>query len=280
MTAPGDSKARRILVALDASPASAAACTTAAEIAATIGAELIGVFVEDDLLLRSAELPLTQLVGSHSAEILPFSSRDITSQLKVQAERARRAIATIAGRANVAWSFRISRGGVSTVLKQAAVEVDLVSVGSTGWSRHREQPVGTTLASLFGDSRGHILVTRQSGQHTGPIAIVLDSTSPTDELIEASMAFPRTAQSERELFIVAHHEATAGEVERTARAGLAARGLHGKAYWLGPPQPGLVARSSAGRGVLIMAARCPVVARDIDLSRFLRAVACPVLFVR
>ena len=44
---------RRILVALDASPASLSAMQNAVELAARLGAELIGLFVEDINLLRA-----------------------------------------------------------------------------------------------------------------------------------------------------------------------------------------------------------------------------------
>ena len=57
---------RRILVALDASPSSLVALEEAAKLAAVWDAELAGVFVEDSELLRMAQLPFMQTVGSFS----------------------------------------------------------------------------------------------------------------------------------------------------------------------------------------------------------------------
>ena len=59
---------RRILIALDASTHSLAALHAAAEMAANMQAELIGLFVEDENLLHLAGLPFAQEVRSSSAE--------------------------------------------------------------------------------------------------------------------------------------------------------------------------------------------------------------------
>ena len=57
----GEVTIQRILVAVDASPPSFAALEAAVELAATLGAELIVLFVEDIALLRLAESPFFQL---------------------------------------------------------------------------------------------------------------------------------------------------------------------------------------------------------------------------
>jgi nucleotide-binding universal stress UspA family protein len=54
---------QRILVALDASPASLAALDFATELAERHQAELLGIYVEDINLLRSAEIPFTREIG-------------------------------------------------------------------------------------------------------------------------------------------------------------------------------------------------------------------------
>ncbi|MFW5810637.1 MAG: universal stress protein, partial [Thermodesulfobacteriota bacterium] len=54
---------RRILVALDASPASLEGLKTAAELAERLNAELYGLFVEDIDLLRAVELPFVTEIG-------------------------------------------------------------------------------------------------------------------------------------------------------------------------------------------------------------------------
>ena len=58
---------RRILIALDASPASQAALDLAVELAVRYQAELIGIYVEDINILRSADIPFTEQFGIYSA---------------------------------------------------------------------------------------------------------------------------------------------------------------------------------------------------------------------
>ena len=58
---------RRILVALDASTQSLAALRTAVTLAAELGAELEGLFVEDTNLMRMAMLPVARRVLFPSA---------------------------------------------------------------------------------------------------------------------------------------------------------------------------------------------------------------------
>jgi nucleotide-binding universal stress UspA family protein len=97
---------RRILVALDASRQSVAALQVAADLASHLEAELVGLFVEDINLLRLAELPFAREVGSYSATRRRLNTRQVERQLKVQAERARRALEAYADRASVRWSLR------------------------------------------------------------------------------------------------------------------------------------------------------------------------------
>ena len=65
---------RRILVALDASRHSLAALEAAAELAARLKAELVGLFVEDIDLLRLAGLPFAREIRYPSAIIQQLDS--------------------------------------------------------------------------------------------------------------------------------------------------------------------------------------------------------------
>ncbi|MGI9243387.1 MAG: universal stress protein, partial [Verrucomicrobiales bacterium] len=58
---------RRILIGLDSSPTSLRGLAAAAEMAARLDAELVGLFVEDDNLLRLARLPQSYEIGMQSA---------------------------------------------------------------------------------------------------------------------------------------------------------------------------------------------------------------------
>ena len=111
---------RRILIALDASPASQAALELAAELAVRHQAELIGIYVEDINLLRSADISITEEVGGYSAISRRVDSQQIESELKAQARRIKEMLSSIAGRANLHWTFRSVRGLIPGELIAAA----------------------------------------------------------------------------------------------------------------------------------------------------------------
>ncbi|HHP7234546.1 MAG TPA: universal stress protein, partial [Desulfobacterales bacterium] len=75
----------RILVALDASPASVSALQTAVELAARLGARLVGLFVEDMNLLRVTQLPFAREISLFSPWFRRLESGELERQLRVQA---------------------------------------------------------------------------------------------------------------------------------------------------------------------------------------------------
>lgn len=161
---------RRILVALDVSPHSLAALDAAAELAARLDAELIGLFVEDVRLLRLAEFPYARQLRYFAAAGAPLVRTEIESELRAQSEQARRALADAAGRAHIHWSFRTVRGEVTAELIAAAREADLVAIGRCGWSMGGRLRVGSTALGLVA---GTIPVLVLSGPPAVPYAQVL-----------------------------------------------------------------------------------------------------------
>lgn len=135
---------RRILVALDASPHSMAALKAAAELAARLRADLLGLFVEDTALLDLAESPYAREILYPAATPAPLSRTSMESKLKALSERARKALATAAEESQVRWSFRIVRGEVTTEVMAAAADFDLLAMGKIGWSLGPQARMGST----------------------------------------------------------------------------------------------------------------------------------------
>jgi len=116
--------AHRIVVALDARtrPGDLEA---AAALAGGLGAELLGLFVEDLDLLHFAALPFAHEIGIASAERRPLDRDAIERTLQAQAAQVERDLAAAARRSAAAWAFRIARG-------LAAEELIAATVGATG----------------------------------------------------------------------------------------------------------------------------------------------------
>ncbi|HKI63833.1 MAG TPA: hypothetical protein VKA16_04330 [Burkholderiales bacterium] len=117
---------RRIVVGLDAGPRGRATLQAAAQLAARMQAELVGLFVEDIDLLHLAGLPFAREVGYPSATLRPLDVAAMERALRAAADEVQRMLATIAGRGPLSWSFRIARGAVLSELRAAAADGDIV----------------------------------------------------------------------------------------------------------------------------------------------------------
>lgn len=174
MAETGGSEVRRIVVALDASLDSLAALEASAELAAALGAELAGLFIEDATLFRLAEHPAVFEIDFLSGRQRRLLRRQLERQLRVQAERARTLLARAAERRGVAWSFRSLRGSVAEELEQDASQGDLIVLGAVGRSLRRAP--GSTVRALLVRGTGPVMVLRR-GVRLGPVVHVVHDGS-------------------------------------------------------------------------------------------------------
>ncbi|MCC6610574.1 MAG: hypothetical protein IT515_12995 [Burkholderiales bacterium] len=120
-------KVRRVVVALDTASAPSEALEAAAGLARGLGAELVGLFVEDQRLLRFAELPFAQELGGATARAHPVNTADIERALKAHADRLRRLLSEAARSLDVPWTLAVARGQVvQAALEFAGIEDLLV----------------------------------------------------------------------------------------------------------------------------------------------------------
>jgi nucleotide-binding universal stress UspA family protein len=139
---------RRILVALDASPHSMAALEAAAELAAALRADLLGLFVEDVTLLHLADSPYAREILYPAATEAPLNRASMESKLRAQSEQVREALAAAAEHSRIQWSFRVVRGEVTAEVLAAASEFDLLAMGKVGWSLGPQARLGSTAREL------------------------------------------------------------------------------------------------------------------------------------
>lgn len=175
---------RRILVALDASPASLAALDLAAELAARHQAELMGIYVEDINLLRSADIPLVKETGFYSATTRKIDSPNIERQLRAQARRIERILASIAEKANLRWSFRSTRGLIHGELITAAEDTDLIILGKTGWSGRSQ--MGSTAREVAIQSPIQSLILLHQVRPGTPVMVAYDGSAAGLKALETA----------------------------------------------------------------------------------------------
>ncbi len=158
---------RRVVLAVDDAERTVRVVRAAVEVAASLGAELEGLFVEDDALLRLAEHTFARgHATSGGAE--PFSARDLEQEWRALANEVRRALAREADLGSVKSSFAVSRGAVGAALNERLSRGDVVLVGWAGWAPsalRRPAPVRVLYDGRTAAERLLAVGARLAGEH-------------------------------------------------------------------------------------------------------------------
>lgn len=266
---------RRILVALDASADSLAGLDAAVRLAAELGAEVLGLFVEDVDLLRVARLEVSRRVVPLSGDARELEPGELERHLRAQSRRARQELQASADRFRVPWSFRTSRGRVARELVTAAREVDLVTVGATGSSPRRAP--GSTVVALLSESDRPVLVLRRDAPLGPAIHVLHDGTEAGWEAVRTAAGFCREGAL-LEVLVGVEQPADFRRVRDETATWLQGHGIEGRFRHLpGADVTGICGALAGGDGGLLVAPG-PGFREERDvLGRLLRRVGCPVI---
>lgn len=192
MTAETRSAAiRRVAVALDASPHSLEGLALAARIAAALGAEVEGVFIEDTKLLDSAGLPFLREVRVTTLGESAMDAARLQRELRAAARWMREQLERSASELGVACSFRVWRGDLEAEILGAALDAELFTLGRIGRfaplrrrPKTRQARPAPTVGVLFNARVGaaHALETAKalSNQHDASLVVILQPGDETD----------------------------------------------------------------------------------------------------
>jgi len=169
---------RRILVALDASHHSLAALEAAAELAASLEAELQGLFVEDVNLLRVAGSPAARETRYPFGDTVRLDPARMARQLRAQAAQARQALEATCERRQVKCSFRVVRGEVTPEILAAALGADLLTLGKASRPLIRRVRLGSTALAAAVQGPCCVLLLQRDMGIKSPIVVTYDG-SPT-----------------------------------------------------------------------------------------------------
>jgi nucleotide-binding universal stress UspA family protein len=154
--------APRILILLDGSRPSLSALEVAAQMARARQAEVLGVFVEEISLLRSAGYGFAREVGASSGVARPLDTAALQSRLRVQAEQVRRALQKALATAGGGQTLLHCRGAVAEQVLNVLQPGDLLIMGRVGWSGISGARLGSTARRLVGQAPGEVLLWTES----------------------------------------------------------------------------------------------------------------------
>lgn len=180
---------RRILVGIDASRASLDALAAAATVAARLGSDLSGLFVEDEDVLRLAALPFAGIVRVPSGERAALDRQAMEAELRALAARARETLAREAAGRRVGFTFRVVRGRVVAEVLSASRDADLLVLGTGGHGRSGHGGVGATARAAAFEATSSVLLLRRGGHLGDPVVAVDDGGDASTRVIAVARAF-------------------------------------------------------------------------------------------
>ena len=195
---------RRIMVAMDTSSASISALHNAVDLASRLGAELIGLYVEDLNLLRLAQLPIAQEIDAFSQTLRRLDASELERQFRDEAARVRQAVLSACGQRNVPCRFQVFRGVIAAELLAAAAQADLMVVGKIGRSYFGTKRVGSITRVLVSRRTGMTLVL-QSGalMTTLPVIVLFDGSEQARKSLAVAAHLARSPHGRLIVFVVA-----------------------------------------------------------------------------
>lgn len=268
MAQNGEAVIRRILVALDTSSRGTAAAQAAVELAATMQAELLGLFVEDMNLLNLAGLPFARELGLTSACSRPLDFNEIERAMRSQAVQVERLLARTAERRQLRWSFRVTRGQVVAEVLSVGQDMNLVVLGKTGRS------VAASLrSSRMAGTWDKMALARR------PVLLVFDGSEPSFRALSVAAQLARSASRALVLMIPEagkDYPRLRKQAEDSLEPGISRVRWHAVKGGAGE-----MAQAVRSERVDIVVLPVPSDSRATDLiDSLLEAVDCPLVLVR
>lgn len=175
----------RILLGLEAAGPELPDIEPVVRLARLLSAELSGVFVEDDDLLRSAALPFAAEIPLGGGDPRALDVAGLERALRMTARRVEEELERAAERARVRWTFRVVRGRrLPAVMAEAGVD-DLLVLARTPHNpaEQRQAAVAHTIAVLFDGSeaaRHAVALAARLVGDDGRDLLLLDVAPPGD----------------------------------------------------------------------------------------------------
>lgn len=250
----------RVLVALDASPRGLYALATAGALAAELGAELAGLFVEDINLQRLLALPFARELCMLSGAVRPLSRAEVEHAWRRDAAILQRRLAEAAERQRLRWSFQVTRGRLALEINARIAAFDLVVLGP------------------------HASMSSRSEQRTpappykAPVLVLCEPGSTDYRGLDLAIRLARHTGSSIVMLIPAADESTYRSGCATMQAVLRVRGASGRCMALPDRSRTSLVRAARreAAGCLVLDARHHIVEQE-ELARGLDGIECPIV---
>ena len=271
---------RRVLVALGVGDEGTATLEAAAELAARLEAEVVGLFVEDINLLHLAALPFARELGAGSATGRSLDPVHMERSLRARAEAMRQALAACASRARIPWSFQVRRGDLVEELLATSPDADLLVFGEMETAIVSPGRAALTQRLLLQCGcavlrRGTTAIPRR------PVVLYYDGSPQCRRALSLARRLAGTGEKILHVLLPPADPETRRALETQVRGQLGGGRPQPKFHHLGDLESATVARAvaEAGGDLLIISSACPI-AGSRNLEALLEKLRCDLLLVR
>ena len=272
---------RRILLALDTATHSLAAVEATTALAAHLDAELHALFVEDINLLRLAALPFARETRLTSATTRRLQNPDMENALRAEATRAQAALATVATRLHVRWSFQVTRGQVAAQVRAAAMEADIVAFTFPGGVPAGLTQVAATMETVMRGAPCPLLMLPPGAGIRPPFVVIYDGSPASARALRLAAQLAQAEATGVTVLLAAIEPSVRRRLRSETDALLAGTKVIAQYPVLPRPDATAIARAvrAASAGTLLMAADSPVF-DGAARRRLLEELECAALLTR
>jgi len=192
---------KKILVALDASPNALAALELAAEWACRMGAELEGVFVEEQDWFVYGKHPFMKEVMDFTGTISTFTEEHVEREIQLLTHRIHTVFEQKCRIMETPFRFKTYRGLVTDKIKEAAKDADLIIIGRVGYSALWKKSIGRTTQEIIRAVDKPVLI-YQKGISTGSYILVLIEDSEIGrQVLNTALILARYLNKKLQFFV-------------------------------------------------------------------------------
>lgn len=272
---------RRVVFALDSASDSPDSLEAAAELAERLHAELVGLFVEDANLLRSAALPFVREINLASGQWQSFDADSVESGMRARAARARQLVEAAARRRRISFSFRVARGEVGHEIAAAAEETDLIVLeGLTEILRGRVR-MGSGARAAAHQTARTVMVLRRGALDARVFLVAYEDTAEADRALSIAAYLAGASRATVSVLVIAADSPKAEELTARAKKTLERLGVEGTVELLG--EPSLIDLCGLARrirhAVLVVGAN-GAFAKGAAADQLMDRITCPLVLVR
>jgi len=271
----------RVIAALDAACHDGHLLPAAADLAARFEAEIAGLFIEDENLLRLWASPAARhvILGPAAREVP--SAEQIQAELRALAAQAEAALAAAAARHGVPWSFRVVRGRPQAELHEGTRTRDLVVVGRSRSLAGMPLQLASALQEAARDLPQSTLHLLRQTTLARPIALIRPGSRLADRAIAAALRLAGGPTPELDVLLIGD---TTDPPPLQAEMASRLKALGARARVRVMSMPGLDelsrALATADGDVLVAAGDIPLFRGRDDVSQLLERTGLPVMIVR